>query len=178
MSKKMRKIVTGLLVVSALCMLATGCGSSKNDIETATAEKVEVTTKEEVTTAEQTMEEPNTEETTTEYVEKGMSIGVEKKNAENFRDLVIENGYTFYINDFCSDPSDSMFRGETALVIMSYLGIDTAEFEEKYFPLGAQAAKIPYEDNYSFTYTGDKKFIFTFMFTYDEFMYFDLHEVE
>lgn len=174
-----------IIMFASICLLTTsclfGCGNDpkKSDDNATTAAKVEDTTKEDVAATESTTAEPTTEEKTTVHVKQGISVGVEKKNADKFKDLVIESGHVFNINDFCSNPEKDTFRGNAAFSIMSYLGLDTSEFEAKYFPAGAQAPEIPYEDNYSFTYTGDKKFAFAFMMERDNgFVYFDLYEVK
>lgn len=94
---------------------------------------------------------------------------------------MIESGHVFYANDICSDPDpfqDSL-RGDTVAAIMLYIGADYEGFEKKYFPAGAQSFLLPLEENYSFTYTGDKKFKFSFALDRgNEFLYFDLHEVK
>ncbi|MEE1518142.1 MAG: hypothetical protein UF228_11175 [Lachnospiraceae bacterium] len=176
-----------LIMLVSICLLTTtclfGCGNDpkKSDDNATTAAKVEVTTKEDGATTEATTTEPTTEEKTTVHVKQGISVGVEKKNADKFKGLVIESGHVFYINDFCSieNSDEDSFRGDTAFAIMTHIGMDTTEFLSKYFPAGAQAPKIPYSDNYSFTYNGDKKFVFTFMKERaNGFVYFDLHEVK
>lgn len=92
---------------------------------------------------------------------------------------MIESGYTFYINEFIVNPEHIQQRGDTALVLLSFTGMDKTEFLNKYFPAGYQAPEVPYEDNYSFTYTGDKKYTFTYMYEKDNgYAYFDFYEVE
>ena len=183
MTKTIKKLTMVTLLITMFSTFAYGCDNDKpgnKETEAPTTTKVvETTTEKEVTTQEPTTVETTTEEPTTVHVQQGLSVGVEKKNAENFKDLVIESGYVFYINDFCSNPEKNAFRGNTTFAIMTYLGIDTTEFESKYFPDGVQEPKIPYEDNYSFTYTGDKKYAFAFMEERaNGFVYFDLYEVK
>ena len=183
MTKTIKKLTMVTLLITMFSTFAYGCdndkpGNKETEAPTTTKE-VESTTEKEVTTQEPTTVETTTEEKTTVHVKQGISVAVEKKNAEHFKDLVIESGHVFYINDFCSNPEKDTFRGNAAFSIMSYLGLDTSEFEAKYFPAGAQAPEIPYEDNYSFTYTGDKKFAFAFMMERDNgFVYFDLYELK
>ncbi len=183
MTKTIKKLTMVTLLITMFSTFAYGCdndkpGNKETEAPTTTKE-VESTTEKEVTTQEPTTVETTTEEKTTVHVQQGVEIGVEKKNAEKFKDLVIESGHVFYINDFCSIEGKDSFRGNTAFTIMTHIGMDTTEFEAKYFPAGAQAPKIPYADNYSFTYNGDKKFVFTFMKERaNGFVYFDLHEVK
>ena len=182
-----------LILLLTVCLLTTsclfGCGDDTKPTEDNAATIItstESSTKEDVVTTEPTTQEPTTVETTTEekttvHVKQGISVAVEKKNAEKFKDLVIESGHVFYINDFCSieNSDEDSFRGDTAFAIMTHIGMDTTEFLSKYFPAGAQAPRIPYADNYSFTYNGDKKYVFTFMKERaNGFVYFDLHEVK
>ena len=189
MTKRFKKLTIVTLLIAMVSAFTYGCNEDKpNDNETTAATTIKEvestsekeTTTQEPTTVEPTTQEPTTEEPTTEYVQKGLMITVEKKNAEKFNGLVIESGHVFYINDFCSDSDSSFdtFRGDTAFAVMAYIGLDTTKFEQKYFPAGAQAASIPHSDNYSFTYTGDKKYTCTFMMEIEGYVYFDLYEVE
>lgn len=185
MTKTIKKLTMVTLLITMFSTFAYGCDNDKpgnKETEAPTTTKVvETTTEKEVTTQEPTTVEPTTEEKTTVHTKQGLTVAVEKKNAEKFKDLVIESGHVFYVNDFCSDSDSSLdtFRGNTTFAVMTYLGIDISEAESKYFPAGAQAPEIPYEDNYSFTYTGDKKFAFAFMEELDNgFAYFDLYEVK
>lgn len=175
--KKFKKVVLMSLAMSTFIV---GCaGESGNSSTTTTMEEVSTKEKETTTTAEITTQEITTEEPTTKYVKKGVTIIVDKKNAEHFNGLVIESGYTFYINEFIVNPEEIQTRGDTALLLLCILGIDTTQFEAKYFPFGYQAPEVPYEDNYSFTYTGDKKYTFTYMYEKDNgYVYFDFHEVK
>ena len=185
MTKTIKKLTMVTLLITMFSTFAYGCDndkpSNKKTEAPTTTKVVETTTEKEVTTQEPTTVETTTEEKTTVHVKQGISVGVEKKNADKFKGLVIESGHVFYINDFCSieNSDEDSFRGDTAFAIMTHIGMDTTEFISKYFPAGAQAPKIPYSDNYSFTYTGDKKFVFTFMKERaNGFVYFDLHEVK
>ncbi|MEE1518143.1 MAG: hypothetical protein UF228_11180 [Lachnospiraceae bacterium] len=178
MTKTIEKLTMVTLLITMFSTFALGCGNDKaGNKET---EAPTTTTEKEVTTQEPTTVEHTTEEPTTVHVKQGVSIIVEKNNAEHFNDLVIESGHIFNINDFCSDADKSFdsFRGNNAFIIMTYIGIDTAEFESKYFPDGAQAPKIPLADNYSFKYTGNKKFACALLNEIDGYVYFDLYEVK
>ena len=181
MTRKFKKLTMVTLLIAMVSAFVYGCNEDKpNNNETTVATTIkesESTSEKETTTQEPTTVEPTTEEPTDNYVTTGISVAVEKKNADKFYDLVIENGHVFNINEFCSD-TDSSFdsvRGNTAFAIMGIIGIDTTKFEQKYFPAGAQAPEIPYADNYSFTYNGDKKYVCRFMMEIDGYVYFELY---
>ena len=175
----MKRISKFLLVtLSIICFTSTlfGCTSNNevtdNNETTTTAENktTELTTTETPTTTE----ESTTEEPTTEYVFKGSEFYVIPDEFDLKNDLIINPGDVIYINEYVSNSSEEydVIRGYYIKILMKIMETENRRdmldiLGEKYQNYGDSNYYIPYADNCSFEYVGEKSVIFKYIETWD-----------
>ena len=183
MTKRIRKITTVTLLIGMLSSFAAGCS---NDV---TVNENTSTTKEAVTTAvpETTTEEVTTEEPTTtnevsleDYDYKGKMFLAYVCVKDYFDGLVVNPGDVIYLNDIWSGETeyDDIVRGETAMCLHIKLNTDkdaSDRFNKLY--MSAAGPYVPYTDNYSIEYNGEK-IQFVYVGVGETSVYFDIIPIE
>ncbi len=164
--RKFRKLVSLTLLIASAMMMLTACGGKDSADKEADNQSSEPTTTETPTTTE----EPTTEEATTEYVFKGRKFTFFESDFNLKNDMIINPGDVIYINEYVSNSSEE-YDSIRGYYIVKLLAITETsnQFElldllnEKYSEYGDTTKYIPFNDNYSFEYIGDKKVIFKFV---------------
>ncbi|MBE5927481.1 MAG: hypothetical protein E7270_11050 [Lachnospiraceae bacterium] len=162
-----RGLISMLFILCCFFTLTACSGDTNNNKDKETTSATENTTSAPETTT--TEPETTTEEPTTEYVYKGQKIRISNKRAEYFKELVVEKGYKFVLNEIIPlSEGESGDRGNCAADIIDALYTEhypekVEEFWNKYMKPGDPRLLIEYEDNVVIEYTGDKKMIFHFV---------------
>lgn len=159
---KLKRLTLVTLLIFAMTTFIVGCSDEKEK-ETPTTETTEIatTTKE----PETTTEEITTEEPTTEYVYIGEELIVYSGFKDYFDGLILEKGDVIYINEIVPEESSEYdgVRGSLANSLLIAFKMDEEDkvLKDKYWIEGAYMPEIPYSDNYTIEYTGEKiKFVF------------------
>lgn len=166
MTKKFKLLLVTLLIVCFTSNLIACSNSNVTDNNETTTTTEKVTTTEPPTTTE----EPTTEEPTTKYVFKGRKFAFFESNFNLKNDLTINPGDVTYINDYVSNPEEDYDSVRGVYIVALLAMTETTneidllnELNAKYSDYGSSTIYIPFEDNYSFEYVGDKKVIFKFV---------------
>ena len=180
MSERMKKIIAGTLMITSLCVLVSGCGSS-DDVAVATTAKVEVTTKEQTTTPEPTTtvppttEEPTTpEEITTkkvsvdDYEFKGRRFVVDMSLKEYFEGFIIEDGTVIKINDIWGSEYNDTERGAGVQTIVNAIWIEhnkekAVAFVDMYWEPGADIFEVSINENAVIEYNEGHRWYFYYV---------------
>lgn len=165
--RNFRKLVSVSLLIACVMMMLMACGGKDSADKEADNQSSEQPTTTETPT---TTEEPTTEEPSTEYVFKGYEFAFFEEDFNLKNDLTINPGDVIYINDYVSNQDGEYDSVRGSFIKMLFIVIENdnaAELTEmlmdKYMEYGDSKFYIPYADNYSFEYVGDKKVIFKFI---------------
>lgn len=174
---KKTKILITLLTISIFATSLAACSNNEKTPETTTQikETPETTTVKEV--------ETTTEEVTTEYKYKGEIFAVSVSKKDMFNGLIVENGTTIYINDIVGpNDGDDLDRGyiakKLAIILYSKHSEKLNEFYDTYWKPGSDTLKIGVDENAFIKYTGDEKYKFEYVKEDNEYVWFDVYEVE
>lgn len=180
MTKKLlKRMITMLLVVTCLVGTVAGCSSnSSNDNET----KEAVTTKKtEVTTTEAKTEETTTKDPVKTHEYKGYELGIATGyyDYEKLENITVKPGDILYANDYALKEGQAVGNNMYGIVkALYYLNYPEKcqKFEDDH--MGPQSEGMDYEDNFAFTYEGDKPMYFEFIGILEEVAYFDVYPIE
>ena len=182
MTKRIRKITTVTLLIGMLSSFAAGCSNDVTVNEnTSTTKETVTTTVPETTTEEVTTEEPTTtnEVSLEDYDYKGKMFLAYVCVKDYFDGLVVNPGDVIYLNDIWSGETeyDDIVRGETAMCLHINFGDDDAldKFNDLY--MSAAGPYVPYSDNYSIEYKGEK-IQFVYVGVGETSVYFDIIPIE